>query len=70
MFETIRSILNVSENCKPKYRESRVGDIRYSMANINKARSKLNYEPEYNVTKGLSMAAKWYVDFFGNKRNF
>ncbi|MEI8055710.1 MAG: SDR family oxidoreductase [bacterium] len=68
LFETIRSILNISESYKPKYREGRVGDIRHSLADINKAKNKLNYEPKYNVRSGLSLAAKWYIDFFNNKK--
>ncbi|MCM5663411.1 SDR family oxidoreductase [Galbibacter mesophilus] len=38
----------------------RTGDIPHSLAAIDKAKELLNYEPEYNVTKGLKEAVEWY----------
>ena len=38
-----------------------------SLADINKAKIKLNYEPKYNVKDGLSLAADWYSNFFNKK---
>jgi UDP-N-acetylglucosamine 4-epimerase len=67
LFKAIASILNISENYKPKYREFRSGDVRYSLADIENAKSKLNYIPEYNVAAGLLLAANWYISFFSSK---
>src|SRR5215468_70243 len=43
-------------NQKPVYRDFRPGDVRHSLANINKARRLLGYEPEYSIETGLQMA--------------
>ncbi|MCY1634891.1 SDR family oxidoreductase [Marinifilum sp. D737] len=40
--------------------ENRVGDIPHSLANIDKGRSILGYDPEYDIRLGLSEACKWY----------
>ncbi|EKD45417.1 MAG: hypothetical protein ACD_69C00302G0002 [uncultured bacterium] len=61
LFETIHSILNISESYRPKYRDFRAGDIRYSLADVSKAKIKLNYQPEYSVKGGLSLAIDWYA---------
>ena len=47
-------------NQKPIYREFRPGDIRHSLANIEKARRLLGYEPEYSIQRGLEIAMDWY----------
>lgn len=39
---------------------NRVGDIPHSLANIDKARKLLGYEPQYNMKDGLKEAAEWY----------
>jgi Nucleoside-diphosphate-sugar epimerases len=47
-------------NQKPIYREFRPGDVRHSLADINKARRLLGYEPEYAIERGLELAMDWY----------
>lgn len=64
LFEIIRSNLNISEDFKPRYGKFRAGDIRHSLADISKAKIKLNYEPKYDVKSGLFLATDWYVNFF------
>ena len=64
LFETIASILNLSKDYKPKHEDFRLGDIRHSLADIDKARTKLNYDPEYNVKHGLLAVADWYKGYF------
>ena len=39
---------------------NRVGDIPHSLANVDKARKLLGYEPEYSVREGLREAVEWY----------
>ena len=46
----------------------RIGDIKHSLASIEKAKKLLGYDPSHNVKKGLSAAIKWYWDYF-NKLN-
>ena len=47
---------------KPKYGPSRLGDIKDSLASIEKAKSLLGYNPRYNVRQGIQMAVKWYYE--------
>lgn len=42
-------------NSKIKYVDSRIGDIKDSLASIDKAKNELNYEPEIDVREGLRL---------------
>ena len=44
------------------YREFRSGDVRHSLASINKARETLGYEPTQNMGQGLELAMHWYIN--------
>lgn len=46
---------------QPVYREFRAGDVRYSLADISKARNLLGYQPEFSLQEGLEITADWYV---------
>ncbi len=46
---------------QPEYRDYRAGDVRHSLANIDKARSLLGYEPQYRIHQGLELAMDWYI---------
>ena len=65
LFDLIRD--NVARSCphareaKPIYLDFRPGDIRHSLADINKARRLLGYDPKYSVGDGLNKAAGWYL---------
>lgn len=39
---------------------NRAGDIPHSLANIDKARNLLGYNPQYSMKQGLKEAVKWY----------
>lgn len=45
----------------PKYAGFRRGDIRHSLANVEKARQRLGYEPEFCMRQGLKLAVSWYA---------
>lgn len=45
---------------EPVYGPNRTGDIPHSLANIDKAKRLLGYNPQYNVRDGLKEAVKWY----------
>jgi UDP-N-acetylglucosamine/UDP-N-acetylgalactosamine 4-epimerase len=50
--------------CKePIYRDYRVGDVRHSKANIDKARILLGYHPEYMISEGMDEAIDWYINW-------
>ena len=48
----------------PIYGPDRIGDIHDSLANINKAKTMLNYNPQYSVKQGLEEAIDWYWGYF------
>ena len=49
--------------CKePIYRDHRVGDVRHSKANIEKAQMLLGYQPKYMISEGMDEAIDWYVN--------
>ena len=45
---------------------NRVGDIPHSLANVDKAKELLDYNPQYSMKQGLKEAVKWYWE---NLRN-
>jgi UDP-N-acetylglucosamine 4-epimerase len=46
----------------PQHDGFRPGDIRFSCASIDRARTKLGYSPTHDVGQGLSEALDWYVE--------
>ncbi|AJC20347.1 NAD-dependent epimerase/dehydratase family protein [Pandoraea pulmonicola] len=48
---------------QPVYRDFRAGDVRHSLADIDKARRLLGYQPTHRIGEGLKEAMDWYVDF-------
>lgn len=47
-------------NVEIKHGPNRAGDIPHSLANIDKAKNLLGYDPEYSMKQGLKEAVKWY----------
>lgn len=45
---------------KATYGSNRQGDVPHSLASIDKAKNLLNYNPQYNIKKGLKEAINWY----------
>lgn len=43
-----------------KHGPERIGDVRYSLASIDKAKRYLGYKPTHNIKKGLEAAINWY----------
>jgi UDP-N-acetylglucosamine 4-epimerase len=43
-----------------KYGPNRAGDIPHSLASIEKAKSKLGYQPKYSIEQGIKEAVSWY----------
>lgn len=69
LFETIRALLVPRyphlEGFKPVYRDFRAGDVRHSLADIAKARTRLGYAPTHRIGEGLAEAMDWYVGDLG-----
>ena len=49
------------KDAKAVYRKFRAGDVRHSLASIDKARGMLGYEPTHNMGQGLALAMPWYT---------
>ena len=49
------------EKKKPIYKDFRIGDVRHSQANIDKAQALLGYQPKYTISKGMDEAVDWYI---------
>ena len=46
---------------QPVNREFRSGDVRHSLASIDKAQKRLGYEPTHNLVRGVELAMPWYT---------
>jgi UDP-N-acetylglucosamine 4-epimerase len=46
---------------------NRLGDIPHSLASIEKAKTKLKYNPQYNLQKGIQESLKWYWENLNTK---
>lgn len=44
----------------PTYRNERAGDVKHSLANIDKARKYLDYNPLVTIKEGLELTFNWY----------
>jgi UDP-N-acetylglucosamine 4-epimerase len=51
-----------SQGIQPIYRDFRSGDVRHSLANIEKAKNYLGYEPTHRIKDGITEAMEWYVN--------
>lgn len=58
LFDSIKNKL--SSNLSAIYKPERKGDIKNSLANINKAKKELNYTPLVNIEEGLAKTIEWY----------
>jgi len=45
---------------KPVYQAERRGDVKHSLANIDKAEGLIGYKPGISVAQGLKIAVEWY----------
>jgi UDP-N-acetylglucosamine 4-epimerase len=64
LFIKIKSNLErqgISYSEDPVFKEFRGGDVRHSLASIDKGRQCLGYSPEYDLDQGLNRAMGWYV---------
>ena len=57
------SISNIELN----YVAERKGDVKHSLASIEKAKNLLGYNPQFSLEKGLDEAINWYFEYFKNK---
>ena len=61
LIELVRSLQEISDlNIDPIHGPERAGDIKHSLADIQKARRLLHYNPQVNFHEGLRRVFKWY----------
>jgi UDP-N-acetylglucosamine 4-epimerase len=61
VFKSLLPFYPQLQKVKPKYRQFRVGDVRHSLANINKATTCLGYTPTQDISKGLRLVMPWFI---------
>ncbi len=65
LFDAIRDLLAAREPSlaalQPVFRDERPGDVRHSLADIDKARRLLGYLPTHSLEDGLAEALDWYA---------
>lgn len=61
MAAALRRVRPALEVCAPQFRAFRAGDVRHSLADVEKARRLLGYAPSHDVRAGLAEAAEWYA---------
>ncbi|HEY5470816.1 MAG TPA: SDR family oxidoreductase [Bacteroidales bacterium] len=64
LFSIIRNLAGKYDSAilgiEPVYGPDRAGDIKHSLASIEKAKEMLGYSPKKSVTEGLEEAVKWF----------
>lgn len=66
MYNAIKTHLGMEH--QPTYREARKGDIRNSLATIDKAESLLGYNPKYSFQSGLPLTIEYFLDIFSSEK--
>ena len=57
---------NEIQNIPIKFGPERVGDIKHSLASVDKIEKLLNYKASHNVQTGMDEAINWYWEYFKN----
>jgi UDP-N-acetylglucosamine 4-epimerase len=65
LFKSLNELLSARDDSfrgtPPVYRDFRAGDVRFSRADISKAKRHLGFKPTCKVHDGLERAIEWYV---------
>jgi len=59
LFESLKGI--AKSDLEPRFVETRVGDVKHSLADISKAKNYLEYDPKIRVQDGLKLVFDWYA---------
>lgn len=59
--ERLSANSETAASIEPKFRDFRSGDVRHSLASVDKARAILGYEPRLSVNDGLDACLDWYL---------
>lgn len=71
LYRTLQATLSAQfprlASAVPVYRDFRAGDVRHSLADIDKAGKLLGYAPTHGVDAGLQEAMGWYLGFLNKQ---
>lgn len=67
VYALIKSYLEIQGDTQPLYREERPGDVKHSLANIEKAKTLLGYCPSYSFKEGLKHTVEWFKKSYQDK---
>jgi UDP-glucose 4-epimerase len=64
---TVNRLLELMENVfgvdvEPKYIDEMKGDAKHTLANVDKAKKLIGYEPKTHIEEGLKKYVQWYGD--------
>ncbi len=60
LFDMIRENAGLNDKIKPQHREIRPGDVPHSLANLDKSKDLLKYDPQYSVHEGMKITVASY----------
>jgi UDP-N-acetylglucosamine 4-epimerase len=68
LYAALKANLHLGNDVKPTHRENRPGDVAHSLANIDKAKNLLGYDPLYSLQEGLKITVDWFQKYgFSNQ---
>lgn len=59
LLKTLKGLTGL-DDVQPRYAEPRKGDVRDSLADISRARTLLNYQPQVGLEEGLGLTIEWW----------
>lgn len=59
LYALLKKALKIETDISPEHRPERLGDIKHSRANIDKAKNLLGYVPTHSLEEGLALTAAW-----------
>ena len=66
LFDMLKFFLaenGVEASQEPIFKDFRPGDVKHSLASIDKAKLLLGFEPSHTITTGLKETMSWYINF-------
>jgi nucleoside-diphosphate-sugar epimerase len=58
---------HLGSDLRPEYAPARTGDVRHSLASLDRARELLGYEPAVHWRDGLATTLDWYRERLGQR---
>ena len=63
LYDAMAELAGVDE--RPAYAETRAGDVRHSLASLERIREGLGYEPSVGFAEGIERTFRWYRESLG-----